>query len=614
MAYKRRYPIGPELTNSGAHFRVWAPERKKVTLVVDHKEFPLKKEKNGYFSNFIPHLKKETRYAFKLDNLDSHYPDPASHYQPDGVEGASCLVDHYFPWTDSKWPGVALKNQIIYEMHIGTYTPEGTFKAAAKELSELAHLGITLIEVMPINEFPGKFGWGYDGIHLFAPYHVYGSPEDVKMFVNEAHRLGMGVILDVVYNHFGPEGNFFSKFSSHYFNHQKTTEWGDAINFDNLSCREYFLTNAKYWIENYHFDGLRVDATPWFFCETEEHVLSELTNVVKNSNPKKKKVVIGENEEQNTILLKSYKQKGYGFDALWNDDFHHTALVRLKGKREAYYSDYLGTPQEFISSLKFGFLYQGQYYNWQKKLRGTPSLNFPPASFVTFLENHDQVANSGKGKHLHELCDPGNYRAMSALLLLGPNTPLIFQGQEFGSSKPFYYFADHNQKLNILIEKGRKKFLSQFPHLTDKDAKNNLPKPGAIATFQQCKLDLRERDLHKEHYALYKDLIRLRKEDEVFKMQNPIEGAILDDNVFVLRFFSKQRKARLLILNFGEDKLFSPCPEPLLAPPENCEWKLLWSSQALSYGGEGIVPLEFPIWNIPGHSATVFKSELIEKI
>lgn len=616
MLYKRKYPIGAELTKAGVHFRIWAPRHRSATLVIENpenkpQEFSLNREKKGYFSLFVPGIKEGTLYRFKLGSSKIKLPDPASHYQPHGVEGPSCIVNPRFPWKDKKWKGITLEGQIIYEMHIGTFTQEGTFKAAMKELPELARLGITLIELMPLNEFPGHFGWGYDGINLFAPFHHYGTPEDLKAFINEAHRLKLGVILDVVYNHFGPEGNFLSHFAKEYFNSKKTTEWGGAINFDHPSAKEFFLTNARYWLHEFHFDGLRVDATTCIFCETEPHVLSELTQVVKKTNPQKKKLVIGENEEQNTQLLKPYKLNGYGFDALWNDDFHHTACVRLLGKKEAYYTDYLGTPQEFISSIKHGYLYQGQYYVWQKKNRGTSFQKHSPSSLVIFLENHDQVANSGQGKRIHQLCDPGNYRAMVCLFLLSPNTPMIFQGQEYGSTVPFFYFADHNKKLNLLVERGRKTFLSQFPRLSSSETKKMLPKPGDWKTFAQCKLDLKQRKENGAHYSLYKDLIDLRKKDPVFKNMNKlrIEGAVINQDAFVIRYFNENLEDRLLIINFGPDYLFSPNPEPLLAPPERTQWQILWSSDSSIYGGDGNPPPLTSVLKIPGHCAIVLKNQ-----
>jgi maltooligosyltrehalose trehalohydrolase len=615
MNIKRKYPIGAEFSEKGVNFRVWAPDHAKVYLVQEEARIPIPliNEENGYFSLFCPHLGKGTLYKFGFGRSpkENSYPDPASRYQPSGVVGPSEVIDPKFPWEDEKWKGIQIDGQIIYELHVGTFTLEGTLNSAAKQLEALSQLGVTLIELMPLNEFPGKFGWGYDGINLFAPYHHYGTPEDLKAFINKAHQLNLGVILDVVYNHFGPDGNFLTKFTHKYFNPKETTEWGSAINFEDQSSREFFLTNARYWIEEFHFDGLRIDATPWFFCNITPHILAEITKVVKKANPKKKKIVIGESETQDVTLLKPFTEGGYQFDALWNDDFHHTALVRLKGKREAYYTDYTGTPQEFISAFKYGFLYQGQYYDWQHKNRGTFALTLPRYSKIIFLENHDQIANTAHGKRLYQLSDPGNYRTLTCLLLLGPNIPMLFQGQEFSSSSPFYYFADHKSKITRLISKGRKTFLAQFPSLSSKEAGDQQQDPSHLSTFIKCKLHLEEREKNSKSYLLHKNLIKLRKEDAVFQRISTcsFDGAVLNADSFLLRFFGEQDGDRLMIINFGANFTFNPDPEPLLVAGDNKQWEILWSSDDFSYGGEGIAFPITPYWEIPGHSATVLKTK-----
>lgn len=615
----RRYPIGAELIDSGVHFRLWAPDHKKVNLIHINAEkkptfLQMEREKKGYFSLFVPNIGEGTLYQFELSNNGKWLADPASRFQPTGPLGPSCIINTEYPWKDKNWPGNRIENQIIYEMHIGTFTQEGTFSAASKQLEELVKLGITLIEIMPINEFPGRFGWGYDGVNLYAPYHYYGSPQDVKEFINHAHQLGLGVILDVVYNHFGPEANQLTQFAKEYLSEKHTTEWGAAINFDLPEAREFFLTNVKYWIEEFHFDGLRLDATPWFFCSTPNHILAMITKVARAAAGKKKVVLIGENEKQDTFLLRPYKEKGFAFDALWNDDVHHSAIVRLTGKREAYYIDYLGSPQEFISAAKYGFLYQGQYYDWYKDNRGVPHLDLPHASMIAFLESHDQVANSGFGKRLHELSDPGNYKALAVYILLGPSTPMLFQGQEFNSSHPFSYFADHCADINTLIQQERRKSLARFPRLATLEISQTLQDPSNPLTFTNCKLDFKER--HKNHriYAFFRDLIQLRKEDPVLKRmnKNKIDGAVLNNDAFLIRYFGNGAD-RLLIVNFGPDYYFNPSPEPLLVAGLNKEWQVLFSSEAFAYGGEGTPELNIPFWKILGHSAIFLGTKKAKK-
>lgn len=615
---ERKYPIGAEiLAGQGVHFRLWAPDHDHVDLVlVEQKGAPLylpmqaEKKRPGYFSLHTQQAHEGSFYHFRLSHQPQFYSDPASRYQPFGPNGPSCVMSSYHPWEDGHWPGVNAQGHVIYEMHIGTFTEPGTFVAAAKHLPRLADLGITLIEIMPLNDFPGHFGWGYDGVNLFAPFHLYGPPKELKNFINLAHQLSLGVVLDVVYNHLGPESNQLPHFAQAYFSAQNQTDWGPTINFDHPQVSEFFLTNARYWIEEFHFDGLRIDATSTMYSSTAVHILQKLTEEVKAAAANRQTLVIGENEPQNTNLLRPYSEGGFGFDMLWNDDFHHSALVRLTGKREAYYTDYLGTPQEFISSVKYGFLYQGQYYEWQKKPRGTPNLHLAPQSLVIFLENHDQLANSGHGKRLHQRCDPGIYKAMCALLFLSPNTPLIFQGQEFNSSQPFYYFADHAPDLSPLIRQGRRKELAQFPHLGTAEARHILTDPDNPTTFTKSKLDHHEMESNSAIYALFRDLIHLRRHDPVFKImqQIKIDGAVLSNDAFLLRYFGENLGDRVLLINFGCDLYFAPAPEPLLVAGLDKEFEIMWSSEGVIYGGAGTPPINIPSWKLLGHSAIVLKT------
>lgn len=615
MKYLRKYPIGAEwIPNKGVHFRIWSPKYDSIDLILENVDkapqiHKMKKEKNDYFSFFSPQAKEGTLYRFRLGHSKELYPDPASRYQPRGPFGPSEVISMDYSWQDQAWKGLSTQGQVAYEMHIGTFTEKGTFKAAEEELPRLANLGITFIEILPINEFPGYFGWGYDGVNLYAPAHVYGSAENVKSFINKAHTLGIGVVLDVVYNHLGPEGNLMMAFSDDYLSDQYKTDWGKAINFDSPQVVEFFLTNAKYWIQEYHFDGLRIDATPWFFCSTPVHILANLTKAIKKAGGQRKTIAIGENETQDTKLIRSYKEGGYGFDMLWNDDFHHSANVRLTGRREAYYTDYLGSPQEFISLIKYGFLYQGQYYSWQKKNRGTPDLEIPPEAMVVFLENHDQLANSGNGMRLHKKADAGNYKAMVALFLLSPNTPLIFQGQEFNCNSPFYYFADHSPEISPLIRKGRRKELAQFPHLAH-EAQKTLSDPESPLTFVRSKLDYKDTEKNQAISVFFRDLIHLRKTDPVFSQMQKIkiDGAVLNNDAFLLRYFGGKNGDRVILINFGPDHILSPGPEPLLVAGREKNFEILLSTESLIYEGEGTSPLNPSYWKIPGHSATVLKT------
>ena len=612
--HSRRCPVGAEIITGGVDFRVWAPVRKTVDVVLeDGVTIRLKAEGSGYFSGLVLDARVGSRYKYKLDGGET-CPDPASRFQPEGPHGSSEVVDaSAFHWTDKKWRGVALPNQVVYEMHIGTFTKPGTWSSAQAELPTLAETGVTVLELMPVGEFPGRFGWGYDGVHWYAPAHIYGSPDDFRRFVDRAHALGLGVILDVVYNHLGPDGNYLAKFAPQYFC-EKKTDWGPAINYDGADSepvREFVIANAAYWIDEFHLDGLRLDATQDIHDSSEDHILRAMTREVRKRAAPRKVIFVAENEPQEVKLVKSSERGGYGLDALWNDDFHHTAMVALTGRNEAYYTDYLGTPQEFISSMKYGYLYQGQRYRWQKKRRGTPGLDVNPAAFVTFIQNHDQIANSAYGKRCHQLSSPGKFRAITALMLLAPGTPMLFQGQEFGASSPFLFFADHNPELNKQIRQGRAEFLAQFRNLATPEMQPRFADPGDPSTFERCKLDHSERKTHHEIYDLHRDLLKLRREQSVFRAQKKrgIDGAVLSPEAFVLRYFGEDGDDRLLLVNLGIDLHLNPAPEPLLAPPDHSEWETLWSSEDPKYGGLGTSPLDTEEnWRIPGHAAVLLNS------
>ncbi len=628
MQRARHLPIGAEIFPEGVHFRVWAPNAQTVEAVLEGSSslsntsvqaFPLEKEEKGYFSGLIPQGGDGMRYRFRLNGDDLLYPDPASRYQPEGPHGPSQVVDPLkYQWNDVHWKGVVLEGRVIYEMHIGTFTQQGTCTSAKNELLELADLGITIIEMMPVNEFAGRFGWGYDGVNLFAPTHIYGAPNDLKDFIDHAHALGIAVILDVVYNHLGPDGNYLRAFADHYFTHQYVTEWGDAINFDgpdSEEVREFFITNAGYWIDEYHFDGLRLDATQNIYDASSIHILSQISQRVRQMAPHRQTYLVAENEAQLTETVLPIEEGGYGLDALWNDDFHHTALVRLIGRKDAYYLDYLGSPQEFISSLKYGYLFQGQWYLWQKKKRGKSSLHLNPSAFINFIQNHDQIANSAHGLRIHHLTDPGNYRTMTALMLLAPTTPMLFQGQEFAATSPFYYFADHVPELAELVFKGRKEYFKQFACISTPEIQAHLPEPAEVETFLKCKLNFLDREFHSKEYALHRDLLRLRRNDSVFNVPRlgGIDGAVLNQDAFIIRYFGDYEDTRLLIINFGVDLSLSPAPEPLLAPPRGTTWEILWSSEDPRYGGGGTPPLSTDQhWIILGHAALVLIAKKLE--
>jgi maltooligosyltrehalose trehalohydrolase len=620
----RRIPIGAEVQpGGGVHFRLWAPTRRRVEVVLEPggEVVPLEAEGGGYWSALAPGARAGQRYRYRVDG-EGPFPDPASRFQPEGPHAPSEVIDPAsFAWTDHGWEGLRMAGQVMYELHLGTFTPEGTWDGARGRLPHLRDLGVTAVELMPAATFPGTFGWGYDGVDLYAPYAGYGRPDDFRRFVDEAHRLGLGVLLDVVYNHLGPDGNYLRVFSPHYFS-EKTTDWGEAINYDGAHSgpvRELFAENAAYWVSEFHVDGLRLDATQDIFDGSGDHILADLTRRARAAAGGRSILVVAENEPQEARLVRPQVVGGYGLDGLWNDDFHHAAQVALTGRNEAYYTDYLGSPQELISTAKHGYLYQGQRYEWQKKRRGSSTRGIPPYAFVNYIENHDQVANSSTGERLWRLTTPGRHRAMTAYLLLGPWTPLLFQGQEWSSTAPFLFFADHNPELRPLVRKGRAEFLAQFRRCATAETRDQLRDPGAPETLAACRLDWSEtaRAPHQQSLALHRDLLVLRRTDPVLSAQGEhgvaLDGAVLGPECFLLRHSTAQGDDRLLVVNLGRDLLLRPAPEPLLAPPDGQRWAVAWSSESARYGGGGTPPVDSDDegWRILAHAAVLLKGEPI---
>ncbi len=619
---RRRFPIGAELIGDGAaHFRVWAPKAERIDLVIEssaeanaRREFhPLDPELDGYFSGTAA-AQPGTLYRFRVNGGAPFYPDPASRYQPEGPHRSSAVVDPaQFSWTDDGWRGVTMHGQVLYEMHVGTFTREGTWRAAMRELPELARIGITVIEMMPVADFAGEFGWGYDGVDLFAPTRLYGAPDDLRAFINEAHRVGIGVILDVVYNHLGPEGNYLREFSADYFTDRYKNEWGDPLNFDGPNSgpvREFFITNARYWIDEFHFDGFRFDATQQIFDTSDDYIVAAIGRAAREAAGERSIILIAENEPQQTRIVRKQEEGGYGLDGLWNDDWHHSAIVALTGRSEAYYTDYGGTPQEFISAAKYGYLYQGQRYEWQDQPRGTPGFGIAPEAFIAFIENHDQISNCAFGRRVRVQTSAGKYRALTALMLLGPATPLLFQGQEFGATTPFIYFNDSSGDLRDAIRKGRFEFLKQFPSVAGAQAETQLPIPCARETFEQSKLDFSEREKCREIYDLHRDLLKLRREDSRFAEQKPhgVDGAVLTEDALVLRYFGAGGDDRLLVINLGKLIRLRRLPEPLLAPPAGSQWKTIWTSESPRYGGPGAADIVTEKgWTLPAEAAAVLR-------
>ncbi len=617
MQHERTSFLGAAYRDGATRFRVWAPEARKVTVHVEAPAaltFALEPAADGYFVGETPLVQPGALYKYSLDD-EGRWPDPCSRYQPHGPHGPSAVTDvSSYRWHDHDWRGATLERQVIYELHIGAFTREGTFAAAIERLGHLHDLGVTMLELLPVAECPGRWNWGYDGVQFFAPFHAYGAPDDLKRFIDAAHAHGLAVILDVVYNHLGPDGNYLARLSPHYFSSEYRTEWGAALNFDGPyrhGARDFVINNAKYWLREFHFDGFRLDATQSMFDKGELHVIAQLITECR-AETERAIVFIAENETQRGEQLLPAAEGGFGLDGMWNDDFHHAARVALTGSRDGYFRDYTGRAQELLSALKHGFLYQGQYHVGQQRHRGSPLHGAPRHACVHFLQNHDQVGNTAIGDRLHTFTSPSGYRAATAMLLLGPQTPLLFMGQEFSASNRFMFFADHHAELNQLVHAGRREFLTQFEAYASESMQAAIPNPAAEQTFLDSKLNWDQAGTHTDALALHKDLLRIRRDDPVVSQAQSlrIDGSTLSEYAFVLRWFTQDGNDRLLLVSFDREQQLDAAAEPLLAPPHNKRWQLMWASETPCYGGLGVI---HPIandghWRIPGECAVLFQA------
>ena len=586
--------LGARVTKDGVVFTVWAPRQRSMAVVLDDStEHEMERGAEGFHRVLVPGIGKGQRYWFKL--AEGRRPDPVSRFQPEGVFGPSMVIDpSEYTWRDQQWAGAQLPHrQVIYEMHLGTFTAQGTWDAARGRLPDLAALGVTTIEVMPLSEFAGRFGWGYDGVLLFAPHHRYGTPDDARRFIDAAHGLGLAVILDVVYNHIGPLGSVLHEYSDHYFS-DHDSEWGRGFNLDGANAapvRLFMKANVRMWIDEYHFDGLRFDAVHAIVDRSREHLVDELTRCAREWAAPRRQYMVAENEAQNVSFLTRPDRGGAGVDGIWNEDWHHAAFVALTGNSEAYFTDYTGQAHEFAAMARWNLLYQGQWYSWQKKRRGTDARDFPPSSFVSFLENHDQVANTGSGTRLYRLVDPALWRAFTALLLLGPAVPMLFQGQERAVSEPFTYFADHEGELAEAVREGRQDFLSQFPSLCDPEVLRTLPNPADESTFRACQINWADTQESRRAWQLHLDLLGLRRHDPVLAYAGTSEVEVASSSptpaVLVLRY-RRNDDERLVLVNLGP-AITLRMNDPLLAAPAGHTWSMTWCSESADYGGGGIV-------------------------
>jgi maltooligosyltrehalose trehalohydrolase len=532
------------------------------------------------------------RYKYRLDGGDS-FPDPASRYQPDGVHGPSQVVDPAaFTWTDSDWQGIPLDDLVIYELHVGTATPEGTFDALIERLDDIRQLGATAIELMPVADFPGERNWGYDGVVLFAPSRAYSGPEGLRRLVDAAHARGLGVLLDVVYNHLGPDGNYLRQFSSTYFTDRHTTNWGETLNFDgpgSESVREFFIANACYWTHEYHVDGLRLDATHAILDDSAPHIVAEIAARARGILPAGRHfVVIAENENNDPCLVRPLTAGCWGLDGVWADDFHHQVRVALAGDHEAYYRDYSGSLEDLAATLRQGWFYTGQLSIHLNRLRGEPADDVPLSKFVYCIQNHDQVGNRALGDRLNHGISLDAYRAASALLLLSPATPLLFMGQEWAASTPFLFFTDHNPALGRLVTEGRR---AEFAGFSGFSGAEEVPDPQDRATFLGSKLRWEERDVerHAGVLRLYHDLLDLRRRHPALRERSreSFTAASLGKTALALRRTDSDGAAPLLlVVNLCDTLRLDLADRQETAPFAGRSWSVLLNSEDSRYGGD----------------------------
>ena len=511
--------LGAWVEGGRVHFRVWAPKANRVEVVADGDPaavVPLLGDEAGYFAGSSAHVGVGGRYKYRLDGGDS-WPDPASRSQPEGVHGPSEVVDpSRFAWTDADWRGPDRDRMVVYELHVGTFTREGTYAGVVEHLAELKDLGVTVVELLPLNACDGWWGWGYDGAALFAPWHAYGRPDDLRALIDRAHALGLGVILDVVYNHFGPAGNYTGQFSDGYHRQDVRTAWGPAINLGGPGSehvRAFFLANARHWVEEYHFDGFRVDATHAFVDDGPEPFLAEFAREVRACTDRPLILIAEDHRNLNTIIT-PVEAGGWDFDGVWADDFHHVIRRYLTGDRDGVFQDFAGTVAELATTIDRGWLKTGEWSEYRRKHRGTDPAGIPPERFIFCLQNHDRVGNRGRGDRLHHAVDAATNRAATAALLLAPETPMLFQGQEWAASTPFFYFTDHAPELGQAIRDGRAREFRLYDDFNTPEKLAAIPDPQDQSTFRRSVLDWAERDREPHASALrwHKALLQLRSE------------------------------------------------------------------------------------------------------
>ncbi len=550
------------LSSGGVRFSLWAPEAAQVELLVGSAGSPeavhtVAADTDGWHNLTLPDLGAGALYRWRI-NGELPVPDPASRFNPEGPHGASEVIDpDAFAWDDGGWQGRPWSEAVLYEMHIGTFTPEGTYRAAETRLKELADTGITAVELMPLSDFPGRFGWGYDGVLPFAPHAAYGRPDDLKHFIQSAHKLGLMVFMDVVYNHFGPDGNYLGVYASQFFSPTHTNPWGNSLNFDNegsAQVRAFFIRNALHWLDEYRCDGLRLDAVHAIVDDSTFDILDELAHTVKQAISDREVHLVLENENNDHQRLPG----SGGYDAQWNDDFHHVMHAALTGDGKGYYQDYAKEPIALLArSLAQGFLWEGSKRTSdgaRTDLREAPPQ--PLGAMVNFLNNHDQSGNRAFGERMHAIAPLESMHLATAIMLLSPAVPMLFQGEEYGATSPFLYFADWDGDLKDAVTDGRLRDFGHFAERAD-GGTGEPPPPCEESTFAASKLDWTEAEQPqgKEWRSFVTGALKARREWFQPRAADLISGAhsfhMLDDRTFVLRWRYAQGEVIELAAHFS---------------------------------------------------------------
>ncbi|MBY0229352.1 MAG: malto-oligosyltrehalose trehalohydrolase [Gemmataceae bacterium] len=578
---------GAHLAPDGCRFALWAPNARRVVLRLPGRAaLPMLPQPRGWHTALVHGLGHGQRYAFSLDGGPDR-ADPASRWQPDGIDGPSAVADPDFDWTDDGWPGLDLRDLVVYELHVGAFTHEGTFDAAVRELPRLRDLGVTAVEVMPVAAFPGSRNWGYDGVFPFAVQETYGGPLGFKRFIDAAHRLGLGVLLDVVYNHLGPEGNYFRDFGP-YFTQTARTPWGDPFNLDGPgsdAVREYFLHNARQWQEEYHLDGLRLDAVPFIKDGSPEHLLAEIARTTR-ARGGRPFLLVGESDLNDARILRPPEQGGYGLHAQWADDFHHALHALLTGERFGYYADH-GTVGMLARALKGGYALTGQYSLFRDRRYGAPADDRPSEQFVVCAQNHDQVGNRLRSDRLSAILPRPALKLVAGLLLLSPFSPLLFMGEEYGETAPFPFFIDHRDaRLRQAVRDGRRREFAPF------FGQGEPQDPADPATFRAAKLDARQAlsGWGKEMHDWHRDLLALRRRIPRFDRHRMEVVADEERRVLTVR-----QDDLLAVAHFGKEA------QPFMSADEG-RWALLIASiemperLAANEGVATLPPWAFAVW------------------